>query len=137
MAERKIQQQKTQPELSRGESKKHLDRGDAGRRNRFKDRGKDLERGISAPNFFSSKDDEEPHVVPKAPLPLSAEEAVTVGEGLGHSFGKKTFFQPTYCQFCSEMLWGIKGQGFACAGEWLVTACNAMQCCALALKRLQ
>lgn len=102
--------------LPRGESRKIL--GDDGRRNRFKDRGKDLERGVSAPNFFATdKDDDSPKPVPKAPLPLNEDEVVTVGQGLGHSFAKKTYFQPTYCQFCSELLWGIKGQGFCCAGK--------------------
>lgn len=120
MAERKIQQAKTGggspvPHLPRGESRKIL--GDNGRRSKFKDRGKDLERGVSAPNFFTAKDDEPTKAAPKAPLPLNEDEVVTVGQSLGHSFAKKTFFQPTYCQFCSELLWGVKGQGFSCAGE--------------------
>ena len=121
MAERKIQHNKEAGSGSpSGRSISHLPRGDSrkihgddGRRNRFKDRGKDLD---SAPNFFAaSGDDNETSIKvgPKAPLPRNEEEAVTVGQGLGHNFAKKNF---THCQFCSELLWG---QGFSCAGECL------------------
>lgn len=113
MAERKIAGKTESPrDYRRGESRKVL--GDDGRRNRFKDRGKDLERGISAPSLFSDQDEKAPL---KAPLPLNEEEAITVGLGLGHDFAKKTFFQPTYCHYCSEMLWGLKSQGMMCKGK--------------------
>lgn len=95
-------------QLPRAESRKILP--DDGRRNRFKDRSKDLERGISAPSLFSSKEG----APPKAPMPINEDEVHTVGEGMGHDFEKKNFFQPTHCHFCSEMLWGIKGQGYTC-----------------------
>ena len=36
--------------------------------------------------------------------------------GHGHFFTKKTFHKPTYCHHCTEMLWGIIGQGFICEG---------------------
>lgn len=112
MAERKIHHQK---EMVRGESRKIL--GDDGRRNRFKDRGRDLERGVSAPSFFDNREEGDPKAAPKAPLPLNEGEVITVGQGLGHDFVKKTFFHPTHCHYCSEMLWGLKGQGFTCKGE--------------------
>ncbi|XP_065897933.1 diacylglycerol kinase theta-like [Dysidea avara] len=32
----------------------------------------------------------------------------------GHDFKRRNFFQPTYCEHCSDLLWGIKGQGFTC-----------------------
>ncbi|XP_037051989.1 diacylglycerol kinase theta isoform X7 [Bradysia coprophila] len=32
----------------------------------------------------------------------------------GHSFGKKTFHKPTYCHHCSDLLWGLIGQGYIC-----------------------
>ena len=36
----------------------------------------------------------------------------------GHSFIKKTFHKPTnYCHYCSELLWGLMGQGYACDGK--------------------
>lgn len=35
----------------------------------------------------------------------------------GHSFGKKTFHKPTYCHHCSDLLWGLIGQGYICDGE--------------------
>ena len=33
-----------------------------------------------------------------------------------HIFEKKTYFQPTYCQHCTKMLWGLKEQGLECRG---------------------
>ena len=114
MAERAIAQKGAESsprQFSRGESRKLLT--DDGRRNRFKGRGKDLERGISAPSLFA----EDTKAPPKAPMPLTEEEAVTVGLGLGHDFAKKTFFQPTYCHYCSEMLWGLRSQGYMCKGR--------------------
>ena len=97
--------------FSRGDSKKKL-AGDV-RRNRFKDRGKDLERGVSTPALFSVG-----AAAPKAPLPLNEDEVVTVGQGMGHQFVKKTFFHAAHCQHCSEILWGIRGQGYICEGNF-------------------
>ena len=91
--------------------------GDEKRRNRFKERSKNLERGVSAPAFALNTPSDEPSPAPKAPLPLNAEEAVTVAHGMGHELVKKTFFQPTYCHHCTELLWGIKGQGLQCTGN--------------------
>ncbi|KAF7494403.1 Diacylglycerol kinase theta [Sarcoptes scabiei] len=34
--------------------------------------------------------------------------------GHGHYFSKKTFHKPTYCHHCTDMLWGLIGQGFIC-----------------------
>jgi diacylglycerol kinase (ATP) len=34
--------------------------------------------------------------------------------GHGHYFTKKTFHKPTYCHHCTDMLWGLIGQGFIC-----------------------
>lgn len=34
--------------------------------------------------------------------------------GHGHFFSKKTFHKPTYCHHCTEMLWGLIGQGCIC-----------------------
>ncbi|KAJ2947288.1 hypothetical protein O0L34_g17004 [Tuta absoluta] len=31
-----------------------------------------------------------------------------------HSFAKKTFHKPTYCHHCSDLLWGLIGQGYGC-----------------------
>lgn len=38
----------------------------------------------------------------------------------GHSFGKKTFHKPTYCHHCSDLLWGLIGQGYICEGKYIV-----------------
>ncbi|XP_035208795.1 diacylglycerol kinase theta-like, partial [Stegodyphus dumicola] len=32
----------------------------------------------------------------------------------GHFFSKKTFHKPTYCHHCTDMLWGLIGQGLIC-----------------------
>ncbi|XP_022248102.1 diacylglycerol kinase theta-like, partial [Limulus polyphemus] len=32
----------------------------------------------------------------------------------GHFFVKKTFHKPTYCHHCTDMLWGLIGQGYIC-----------------------
>ena len=36
--------------------------------------------------------------------------------GHGHFFSKKTFHRPTYCHHCTDMLWGLIGQGYLCEG---------------------
>ena len=35
----------------------------------------------------------------------------------GHFFCKKMFHRPTYCHHCTDMLWGLIGQGYMCEGE--------------------
>lgn len=37
--------------------------------------------------------------------------------GHGHYFTKKTFHKPTYCHHCTDMLWGLIGQGYVCEGK--------------------
>ncbi|XP_014666531.1 PREDICTED: diacylglycerol kinase theta-like isoform X2 [Priapulus caudatus] len=34
--------------------------------------------------------------------------------GHGHFFTKKTFHKPTYCHHCTDLLWGLIGQGYIC-----------------------
>ena len=105
------QEKEAKSDLPRADSRKKL--VDDVRRNRFKDRAKDLERGVSTPALLSGGTT----APPKAPLPLNEGEVVTVGQGMGHQFEKKSFFQLTYCHYCAELLWGIKGQGFRCQGN--------------------
>lgn len=38
--------------------------------------------------------------------------------GHGHYFTKKTFHKPTYCHHCTDMLWGLIGQGYICEGTY-------------------
>ena len=102
--------------LVKTDSKKRLEKDD-GRRSKFKERGKNVKRGVSSPALIS--EDGRPKTGPKAPLPLTAQEAVTVGQSMGHEFIRKTYFQPTFCHHCTELLWGFKGQGFQCSGEQL------------------
>jgi len=35
----------------------------------------------------------------------------------GHFFCKKTFHRPTYCHHCTDILWGLIGQGYMCEGD--------------------
>ena len=35
----------------------------------------------------------------------------------GHSFIRKTFRTPTNCHYCTELLWGLMGQGYICEGK--------------------
>lgn len=41
--------------------------------------------------------------------------------GHGHFFSKKTFHRPTYCNHCSDLLWGLIGQGCICEGKLIIT----------------
>ena len=41
-------------------------------------------------------------------------------QGHGHSYIKKTFHKPTYCHHCTDMLWGLIGQGYVCEGFFFV-----------------
>ena len=84
--------------------------GDQSRRRQFKARSRELEIGVSTPVLSPGSE-------AKAPLPLSTKEVVSVGHGQGHEFVKKTFFQPTFCHHCAELLWGLKGQGMKCMSE--------------------
>ena len=34
-----------------------------------------------------------------------------------HTFKKKTFNKPTYCQHCTDLLWGLTNQGVQCLGK--------------------
>lgn len=34
-----------------------------------------------------------------------------------HDFRKKTFHKPTFCQHCSDLLWGLTNQGMQCSGK--------------------
>lgn len=36
----------------------------------------------------------------------------------GHFFVKKNFHKPTYCHHCTDLLWGLIGQGYVCEGEY-------------------
>lgn len=114
--------------LTKEDSKKKLDHGDARRRDRFKERSRNLDRGISAPALLVEDGKTVPSSL-KAPLPLTAEEAVTVGQGMGHDFCKKTYFQPTYCHHCAKLLLGLKGQGYQCNGKGVVYSCKFFVAC--------
>ncbi len=116
--------------LLKTESKKRFDMGDEKRRNKFKERSKNLERGISAPAFSQRLLCEGGHNDgPLAPMPLTVQEAVTAGHGLGHEFVKRSYRKPTYCHHCTELLWGLKNQGLQCTGE-LATSSPVLYCSA-------
>ncbi|XP_077990664.1 diacylglycerol kinase theta-like [Glandiceps talaboti] len=44
--------------------------------------------------------------------PTAEKDGYEVGHG--HIFMKKTFHKPTFCHHCTDMLWGLIGQGFIC-----------------------
>ena len=44
-------------------------------------------------------------------------ESLEYEQGHGHYFLKKTFHKPTYCHHCTDMLWGLIGQGYVCEGK--------------------
>lgn len=46
----------------------------------------------------------------------TAETLPDFEHGNGHYFTKKTFHKPTYCHHCTDMLWGLIGQGYVCEG---------------------
>lgn len=54
---------------------------------------------------------------------LSSNSASSVSKH-GHYFSKKTFHKPAYCHQCTELLWGLIGQGFFCEGFFLVLNSN-------------
>ena len=66
-----------------------------------------LERGGSAPHLLVRSTGDS----------STAADPLAAGVQMGHEFRKKTFYKPTYCQHCTDMLWGIKGQGYQCTGE--------------------
>ena len=35
----------------------------------------------------------------------------------GHYFVKKNFHKPSYCHHCSDLVWGLLGQGYVCEGK--------------------
>lgn len=37
-----------------------------------------------------------------------------------HCFVKKTFHKPVYCHHCTDLLWGIIGQGYTCEGLFII-----------------
>ena len=46
--------------------------------------------------------------------------AVSEMSSPGHCFAKKTFHKPVYCHHCTDLLWGIIGQGYTCEGAFLI-----------------
>ena len=87
---------------------------------RAKLKTRSLERGKSAPLIVVSQNDEEKTASKKdAHLHVSS-----LTSSAGHDFKKRSFYKPTYCQHCSEMLWGFMNQGYQCEGETRV--CTAL-----------
>jgi hypothetical protein len=35
----------------------------------------------------------------------------------GHSFSIRTFYQPSYCDHCKKLLWGLYYQGYECSSN--------------------
>ena len=82
------------------------------RRTKLKSRS--LERGSSAPLLsLSSKMDQSER----------RDLCCNAAAKMGHEFKRKTYYKPTYCQHCTEMLWGLKNQGYQCTGILLTVCC--------------
>ncbi len=46
----------------------------------------------------------------------SPSNTLSQGHSHGHFFVKKNFHKPTYCHHCTDLLWGLIGQGYVCEG---------------------
>ena len=79
----------------------------ADRRAKLKTRS--LERGKSAPLIVVTQSEDGKSSTKKDPA-IAALMA-------GHEFKKRSFYRPTYCQHCSELLWGLMNQGYQCTGK--------------------
>lgn len=44
-------------------------------------------------------------------------DPLTAAVSTGHEFKVKSFYKPTYCHHCSELLWGLMNQGYQCTGN--------------------
>ena len=78
---------------------------------RAKYRARSLERNASAPFLTSTTSN-----ASAAEKEISKKDPITATIQMGHEFKKTTFYKPTYCQHCSDMLWGLMNQGYQCAG---------------------
>jgi hypothetical protein len=72
---------------------------------RAKYMSKSLERGSSAPLIKTGAANQLAKDV--NPLEMASE--------MGHEFARKSYYKPTYCHHCSELLWGLINQGFQCS----------------------
>ena len=50
--------------------------------------------------------------------PSNTLNTLQIGHSHGHFFVKKNFHKPTYCHHCTDLLWGLIGQGYVCEGEY-------------------
>lgn len=48
---------------------------------------------------------------------MERQESMATLLGHGHEFVKTTFYQPTFCHHCTDMLWGLRNQGIVCESE--------------------
>lgn len=48
---------------------------------------------------------------------MERQESMAALLGHGHEFVKTTFYQPTFCHHCTDMLWGLRNQGVVCESE--------------------
>ena len=46
------------------------------------------------------------------------DEAYSAHGQSGHRFEWKTFTRPSYCNHCTNLLWGLTNQGLVCEGWW-------------------
>ena len=48
---------------------------------------------------------------------MDRQESLVTLLGHGHEFVRTTFYQPTFCHHCTDMLWGLRNQGIVCESE--------------------
>ena len=49
---------------------------------------------------------------------MDRQESMVALLGHGHEFVKTTFYHPTFCHHCTDLLWGLRNQGVVCQSEW-------------------
>ncbi|XP_064473132.1 diacylglycerol kinase theta-like isoform X2 [Ornithodoros turicata] len=70
--------------------------------------------GVGSSEQHHPHSDEEGPGSPSAPQSDEDNEQPEYETGHGHYFTKRTFHKPTYCHHCTDMLWGLIGQGYIC-----------------------
>ena len=51
-------------------------------------------------------------------------DPLTAAVKTGHEFKVKSYYKPTYCHHCSELLWGLMNQGYQCTGKIMFLMCR-------------
>ncbi|KAH3757092.1 protein son of sevenless [Pelomyxa schiedti] len=79
--------------------------------------------GVSTPTTASHALD--------ADADIEVECVTSVPKAQQHDFAITTFYSPTFCQMCENMIWGVSNQGLKCNGCQLIThkKCKPLAMC--------